>query len=60
MTKKVDTDPRKRGRPRLDESGASVSTWLPPGDHDKLIKLAREQEKSISALVRQLLTLKLR
>ena len=61
MTKKVDaTEPPKRGRPRVDEPGASVSTWLRPGEHDKLIKLAREQEQTISALVRHLLTLKLR
>jgi hypothetical protein len=61
MPKNADTpDPPKRGRPRVDEPGASVSTWLRPGEHDKLVRLAREQEKTISALVRQWVTLKLR
>jgi len=33
---------------------------LPLGAHDKLIRLAAEQETSISALVRSLLLLRLR
>ena len=48
-----------RGRPRTAPS-SSVSTWLPDDAHDKLIRLAAEQETSISALVRSLLLLKLR
>lgn len=61
MTKKVETaDPPKRGRPRADEPGSTVSVWLPSGHHDKLIELAKKEEKSISALVRQLLIWKLR
>jgi hypothetical protein len=54
-------DPVKpRGRPRVEEPGTSVSTWLRPGEHDKLIQLANKHDTTISALVRQLLILKLR
>jgi hypothetical protein len=59
MAKKPDATP-KRGRPRAEAPGTAVMTWLKPGEHDKLIQLARQQEKTISAMVRQLLTLKLR
>jgi hypothetical protein len=52
-------DPRPRGRPPVEEKGTSVSTWLRPSEHDKLIKLAHKHETSISSLVRQLLTLRL-
>jgi hypothetical protein len=58
-TKKPDDLHIKRGRPRLQEPGTSVSTWLRPGEHDKLIKLAKDNEQSISSLVRSLLKLKL-
>lgn len=51
---------KPRGRPKADEPGSTVSTWLRTGEHDKLVKLAQQQETSISALVRQLLALKLR
>ena len=49
----------KRGRPRLDVPGASVSTWLRPHEHDRLIRLAQRRDVSISALVRQILILRL-
>jgi hypothetical protein len=49
-----------RGRPKHAEPSSSVSVWLPAGAHDKLIRLANQQETSISALVRSLLLLKLR
>lgn len=42
---------RKRGRPRLDQGGSSVSTWMPDADHDRLIALARQRRCSVSALV---------
>jgi len=53
-------EPVHQGRPRNAEPYSSVTTWLPTGAHDKLIRLAAEQETSISALVRSLLLLKLR
>lgn len=51
---------RPRGRPRVAESRASVSTWLPAGAHDRLIELAKREERSISSMVRQLLILRLK
>jgi hypothetical protein len=54
------TTPRPPGRPRVDEPGTSVSTWLRPSEHDRLIRLANKHETTVSALVRQLLLLKLR
>lgn len=50
---------RPRGRPRVEEPRASVSTWLPAGAHDRLIELAKREEQSISATVRRLLILRL-
>lgn len=52
--------PRPRGRPRVDEPRSTVSTWLPAHAHDRLIELAKRNEQSISATVRQLLILRLR
>lgn len=49
-----------RGRPRNAEPSSSVSTWLPAGAHDKLIRLANREETSISALVRRLVLVRLR
>ena len=34
-------------------------TWLRPGEHDQLIRLAKQHETTVSSLVRQLLNLKL-
>ena len=49
-----DDTPVKRGRPQVREPkpGATVSAWLPPGDYDKIIKAAKAQDVTISALVR--------
>lgn len=52
-------DPPKRGRPKVQEPRASVSVWLPATAHDRLIALAKKEEKSISATVRHLLQLRL-
>ena len=52
---------RRRGRPRTAPSrsvNSSVTVWLKASDHDALIKLANQQEKSISGLVRDVLTLR--
>jgi hypothetical protein len=48
-----------RGRPRVDPPGSAVMTWLRPDEHDRLIQLAKREEKTISALVRELLKLKI-
>jgi len=50
---------KKRGRPPVPEPGVSVSTWIPPADYDKILKAAKAQEVTISALVRSWLRLKL-
>lgn len=54
-------EPRPRGRPRVEEPGSSVSTWLPQGYHDRLVKMAKDQaEGNISALVRSLIIMRLK
>jgi hypothetical protein len=55
MTKPLDDPPGKRGRPPVEEPGSSVSTWLRRSEHDQLIRLAQQQETTVSSLVRQLL-----
>ncbi len=50
---------RRRGRPRMDEPGSAVTTWLRPDEHDRLIKLANAREQTVSSLVRSLLILRL-
>jgi hypothetical protein len=51
---------KPRGRPKVAAPASnSVTTWLPAGDHDRLIALAKREEKTISALVRELLKLKI-
>lgn len=51
---------RPRGRPTVDEpTGSSVTAWLRPGEHDRLIEIAKREDKTISALVRELVKLKI-
>lgn len=56
----TDLSRRPRGRPRVEEPRSSVSTWLPAGAHDRLIELAKREQQTISATVRQLLILRLK
>ena len=53
---------RRGGRPRLPpgQEGSAVSVWLHPAEHDKLIALANRREQSISAVVRDLLRLRVK
>jgi len=53
------TPKSKGGRPRVPEPGVPVSTWLPPADYDKIIKAAKAQEMTVSALVRTWVRLKI-
>lgn len=53
------SDKGKRGRPREEEPGNTVATWLRAGDHDRLIAIAKREEKTISALVRELVKLRI-
>lgn len=55
----VAVDPPKRGRPRSAEPGSTVSVWLPASAHDRIIEIAKHEEQSISATVKQLLILRL-
>lgn len=51
--------PGRRGRPRVEEPRATVSTWVPASAHDRLIQLAKEHEVSVSAMVKSLLLVQL-
>lgn len=51
---------RDRGRPRAPDPGARLSTWVPVREYDRLVKLAKTRDQSLSSLVRDLLKLKLR
>lgn len=42
----------KGGRPRVPEPRSTVSAWVPASDYDKIIKAAKDQDVTISALVR--------
>lgn len=52
--------PSKGGRPPVDEPRATVSTWVPASDYDKIIKAAKAHDVTISALVRLWLKHKIR
>lgn len=52
--------PRRRGRPRVEEPRASVSTWIPSRLHDELAKQALRHGVSVSAIVRLCVTMQLR
>lgn len=58
----VSAQPR-RGRPRgsvsASEPGSTISVWVPVSAHDRLIERARQEDVSVSSLVRQLLILRL-
>jgi len=55
-----DDAPRRRpGRPPVDEPRSSVSIWLRTCDRDRLVRLARLHEKSVSQILREVLTLRL-
>jgi len=52
MTDEAPPKASKGGRPRVPESRNTVSTWVPSSDYDKIIKAAKAQDLTISALVR--------
>ena len=55
-----ETPPKRRGRPRAEDPGVSVGTWLRNRDYDRLLRLAQHQDKSLAALIRDVLRMKLR
>jgi hypothetical protein len=55
-----DPAPKPRGRPRMAEAGAKVTTYVRTSDYDRLLRLAHSHDRSLSGLIRDLLKLKLR
>lgn len=48
-----DDPPVPRGRPKALEPGTSLSAWIPVSEYDRLVRLAKDREESLSALVRE-------
>jgi hypothetical protein len=59
MTDPPTRDPRKGGRPKVDEPGTRLSTYVRNSDYDRLVRLALKHDRTVAALVRDLLKLKL-
>jgi len=56
----TDDPPRnKGGRPRAEEPRAKLSTYVRASDYDRIVRLALKEDRSVSALVRDLLKLRL-
>jgi len=51
---------RRVGRPKVDEPHTRVSSWVEVKHYDQLVRLAKHRDQSVSALVRDLLKLKVR
>lgn len=49
------SDERKPGRPKSEDPGSAVTTWIPCTLHDQLIQLAKQNGNSLSATVRVIL-----
>lgn len=49
----------KRGRPKLEEPLTVVTARIPVTLYDRLAQLSIDQDKSVSSLVRHLLTLRI-
>jgi len=47
------------GRPRVAEPGVALSTYVRASDYDRIARLALKQDRSVSAIVRDLLRLRL-
>lgn len=45
------------GRPKAPEPGARVTTWVRSAEYDRLLRLAKAREQSLSGVVRDLLKL---
>ena len=46
---------RKRGRPVVPVRSVNLGTWLPEPEADRLIRIARRQDRSVASLIRQIL-----
>lgn len=52
--------PRGRGRPKVAEPRTTVCAWVEARHYDQIVRLANQQEKSVSAVVRELLIVRLK
>lgn len=52
--------PNRGGRPRAADPGTTVTTWVRSADYDRLLRLAKARDQSISSLVRDLLKLRVK
>lgn len=50
---------RPRGRPKSPEPRTPVTTWVKPSEYERLRKLARANDQSVSSLVSSLLKLRI-
>ena len=53
MTEAPHDPPRKPGRPRAEEPGVRLSTWIPARTFDELAKVALKHDRSLSAILRE-------
>lgn len=47
--------PNPGGRPKADEPGTSLTTWVPLSEYDRLCRMANHRGETLSSLVRQML-----
>lgn len=59
MSDERDPPRRPPGRPKA-EPGTVLSTYVRTADYDRLVRVALKQDRSVAALVRDLLQLKLK
>jgi len=59
MTEHQRDPPKPRGRPVVEAPLSRLSVRVPPVMHDRLARIAIQQDRSVSAIVRQLLARRL-
>jgi hypothetical protein len=59
MMKDPAADVPRRGRPRVDVPGVSLSTWLTTAEADQVIQRAQRDGQSVSSLIRAVIILTL-
>ena len=52
--------PSRRGRPRVEAPMTSISIRVPISEHDRYLQIANRADKKLSALIRDVLVLRLR
>ena len=56
MTTKPPEEPRKPGRPKAADPLVPITGWVTASVHDRLISIAVRHEQSVSSVVRDTLT----